>query len=43
MSAITKGRTTGSRLALAIHLALFATAGQAYAAAPWPALRSLRR
>lgn len=34
MSAITKGRTTGSRLALAIHLGLFASAGQAYAAAP---------
>lgn len=34
MSAITKGRVTGSRLALAIHLGLFASAGQAYAAAP---------
>ncbi|NVZ53505.1 TonB-dependent hemoglobin/transferrin/lactoferrin family receptor [Pseudomonas sp. B6002] len=34
MSAFTKGRITGSRLALAIHLGLFATAAPVYAAQP---------
>ena len=34
MSALTKGRTTGSRLALAIHLGLFTVAVPAYAQPP---------
>ncbi|MBA2924430.1 TonB-dependent hemoglobin/transferrin/lactoferrin family receptor [Pseudomonas sp. P7] len=34
MSALTKGRITGSRLALAIHLGLFAAAAPVYAAQP---------
>lgn len=34
MSAIIRVRTTGSRVALAVHLGLFVTAGQAYAADP---------
>ncbi|QJI31151.1 TonB-dependent hemoglobin/transferrin/lactoferrin family receptor [Pseudomonas sp. ADAK18] len=38
MSAITKGRTAGSRVALAIHLGLFVTAGQAYASDPQSAV-----